>query len=85
MTAWWKQTVFEAAGLGPLVGREERHIRGLLSYPHSVLQALAAGNDLGAVPHGDAAGWDAVNGASVKGILYIIKVGALAFLRFRRK
>lgn len=56
MTAWWKQTVFETAGFGPLVGREERHISGLLSYSHSVLQALAAGNDLGAVPHGGAAG-----------------------------
>ena len=39
----------------------------LLSCSHDALECLAAGHGAGAVPHGDAAGQDALDGTSVEG------------------
>lgn len=52
------------AGAVNVQKEEERDTRDLLS----CIQGLAAGDGAGAVPHSDAAGPDAPNGASVEGV-----------------
>ncbi len=48
-------------------GRGERDTNNLLSCSHYPLEGLAVGRVAGAIPHSDAAGQDALDGASVEG------------------
>ena len=46
----------------------ERDTNDLLSCSHYALQSLPAGRVAGAIPHSDAAGQNALDGASVEGV-----------------
>ncbi|KAI3376984.1 hypothetical protein L3Q82_000031 [Scortum barcoo] len=64
---WWTEGFTgEARGLSVLQGGE-RGTNDLLSFSHDELEGLPAGRGAGAVPHGDAAGQDTLDGASVEG------------------
>lgn len=51
-----------------IFGKGKRDNNDFLSCFYSVLQGLPAENGKGAVPHGDAAGRDALNGTSVEAV-----------------